>query len=311
MPIPNNTTILNKRTLTYLDKKLYSATEVPLIGRSLFTSMKTDDPWTDFYKYDVVETTGKAVKYTNRMTNIPTGDENITEHGGYITSSVIATTYSNEELAKAQKSQINLLDYKQKETARAFAEREDKIIFNGEYDSNPALNIYGLTSDAKTVGYQSEDAPADLATIEPEKWVNWFNDIVDKITLDGYENMKPVLVLPKRAKHLLKRIYNEYNVNNTLYSMIKDDIADIKFTDALKGENIGKGKDDMGLLMFTDSTTAQIVDAMPPTRQPVEYANMVTKIPYLQRFGGVIVRKPNAIMQLNNIMPKAGKKNGK
>lgn len=307
MPIPNNTTILNKRTLTYLDKKLYSATEVPLIGRSLFTSMKVD-PWTDFIKYNVVETTGKAVKYTNRMTNIPTGDENITEQGAYITSSVFATTYSNEELAKAQQSKINLLDYKQKETARALAEREDKLIFNGEPDSNPALNIYGLTSDAKKTGYQSEDAPADLSTIEPEKWVNWFNDMLDKVTLDGYENMKPVLVLPKRAKHLLKRIYNEYNVDKTLYTMIKDDIADIKFTDALKGENIGKGKDDMGLLMFTDSTTAQIVDAMPPTRQQVEYANMVTKITYLQRLGGVIVRKPNAIMQLNGLMPKEGKK---
>ncbi|MBD5430137.1 major capsid family protein [Lactobacillus sp.] len=303
MPIPDNTTILNKRTLTYLDNKLYTANDVPLIGRSLFGHMQVG-AWDEFVKYYVVETTGQAIKYTNRMTNIPTGDENITEHAAYITSSVFATTYSNEELAKAQKSNISLLDYKQKETARAFAEREDKIIFNGESNSNSALNIYGLTSNAEKVGYQSEDMPADLSTIETDKFVNWFNEMLDKITLDGYENMKPTLVLPKRAKHYLKRIYNDYNPDKTLYTMIKDDIADIKFTDALKGKNIGKNKSSMGLLMFTDSTTGQIVDAMAPTRQPVEYSNMVTKIPYLQRLGGVIIRKPNAIMQLNNILPK-------
>lgn len=313
--MPLNTTYMTKRELAEVDTQLYTALRPQLIGRSLFqATTKTKNQWAPYKTYKVITTNGKAVKYTNGMSNIPTGDMNITENVAWITSSTYGVSYTIEELEEAREGGFDLLKYKTEDAARALAEREDQLIFKGETvedkKSNMVKTIYGLTSNAKDAGFQSEDAPDNLADIEPIKFANWIDEMIDKIKLNGYENKKPILVLPRHYDHLLNRIYNDYNPNTTIYTMIQDKLADIKFTDALNADYIGDKAKDMGLLMFNDQDTAELLDAMPVRRMQPEYSNMTTRIPYLQRFGGVMYRRPQAIMQLHNIAPKAGKKNG-
>ena len=58
---------------------------------------------------------------------------------------------------------------------------------------------------------------------------------------------------------------------------------------------------DMGILMVRTPDVAQIPVAMEMTRLDQETHGLVTKIPYIERIGGLAIRYPSAVVQLLGI----------
>ena len=315
-----NSTIATKEQLTYVDKIVYDPKTAPLMARSLFPSIQIGRD-SLAYRYKVREGKALAAAYTNRGTDIPVVDEGFTEYQVPITQSALAASYSWLELQQAQTVGVDILRDQAQLVARGMAEREDKIIFNGLETGNDSTRIIGLTNTKTDVtGFQQVSAPQSFAEmLKPSddstkpntegalRLRNFFEEAVGKIThLIGYANAKPTLLLPQAELDLLNRPYNEYNPQITLRSMIEPWFSSIQAVAQLEGRYWHKEKDpyknkDMGIICLTDSEICAIPDAMPLTQLPQEYSNGVTKIPYVERHGGLAVRYPSAFVQLLDI----------
>lgn len=308
-----NMGIVTKEQLTFIDKVVYDPKSAPLVARSLFSSISVN-PVQDYYRYRVRTGTATAAEFTNRGTDIPTVDEGLKEYAVPLTTSVLAASYTQEEVDKAKVAGIDLMADQAQLVARGISEREDRIIFNGLDDGNESKRIIGLT-DTKTdhTGFQQINAEKTFAELGTDtedgalKLRNFFKDAVGKIThLIGYANAKPTLLLPQAEIDELDRPFNKYNVDKTVKSMIEPWFEQIIAVPELEGQYWHKEHDpyknkDMGILCLTDAATAQIPDAYPITRMPMEYHNGVYKIPYKEKHGGLAVRYPSAFVQLLNI----------
>ena len=133
--------------------------------------------------------------------------------------------------------------------------------------------------------------------------------MVPEIThLAGYAGVKPTLLLPQARIDELDNPYNEYNADMTPLDMINKWVESVQPVEELQGQywhakNASKAdKDkDMGLLMVRTPDVAQIPVAMNMTRLEQETHGLVTKIPYIERIGGLAVRYPSAVVQLLGI----------
>lgn len=306
-----NTGFVTKRELTYIDTIVYDTKVAPLRARQLFTSKQIPRD-REFYKFKVRKGVGEAKKYTNRMTDIPGVDEEISEYTVPLTESILSANYTKKEVEAAAAGDIDLLADQAILVNRGLAEREDKIIFNGLKSDG----IVGITcTDTDKTGFQQINAQQtfkELTTDTEEgaiKLRNFFKDAVSKITnLIGYEGAKPTLLLPQAEIDELDKPFNKYNPGVTVRSLIEPWLDSIVAVPKLEGKYwhpfnasaTAKAKD-MGILCLRDKEVAQIPDAYPIERQPEEYHNMVTTIPYMQKHGGLAVRYPSAFVQLLNI----------
>lgn len=316
-----NLGVVTKEQLTFIDKKVYDPKTAPLMARSLFSSIQVGREDVG-YRYKVREGRALAAAYTNRGTDIPVVDEGFKEYEVPITQSALAASYSWMEIERARLVGVDILADQAQLVARGMAEREDKIIFNGLDTGSDSTTIVGLTNThTDTTGFQQISAPQSFQDIlkpsddstKPNtegalKLRNFFEEAVGKIThLVGYANAKPTLLLPQAELDLLNRPYNEYNPQITLRSMIEPWFSSIQAVAQLEGQywhskddNAHKNKD-MGIICLTDPDICVIPDAMPLTQLQPEYSNGVTKIPYVERHGGLAVRYPSAFVQLLNI----------
>lgn len=294
-----NSSIITEEQLTHVDNIVYSPKTANLNARSLFDSIQVGQ-FDDFYKYKVITFSGKAKRGTNRGTDTPLVDMTMTEAAVPITESEIGIDYSWEELGQANQVGFNLLDFKAKAATRALAERENQIIFNGLNNSNDRLRIDGLTSDPARVGYQTNKDTKTFANSTGSEVYNFLQASVQKIThLPGYADAKPVLLLAQAEYDALDREYNEYQPA-TILDRVGKWFSKIKIIPELESVYTGKAKN-MGIIMLNDSDIVGIPDAMQLTRLQPEYRNGVTTIKYVQRHGGLAVRYPSAVVQLDGI----------
>ncbi|MCT6807150.1 MAG: major capsid family protein [Lactobacillus panisapium] len=310
-----NLGIATKEQLTFIDKVVYDPKTAPLIARSLFSSISIGRDAV-VYRYRVRDGKALAKAYTNRSTDIPVVDEGFKEYETPITQSALAASYSWLELERARSVGVDLLVDQAQLVARGMAEREDQIIFNGLETGSSSTRIVGLTNTKTDVtGFQQINAEQSFAELiaDPEngalKLRNFFQEAVGKIThLIGYAAAKPTLLLPQAELDLLNRPFNKYNPQVTVRSMIEPWFASIQVVPELEGQywhakNASKAdkSKDMGIICLTDPEICAIPDAMPLTQLQPEYSNGVTKIPYVERHGGLAVRYPSAFVQLLNI----------
>lgn len=292
---------ISREQLTTVDKTVYSPAESELLGRSLFASLKVND-WDQSYEYDSITYTGKAVKSSDRATNLPVVEESKLRDSVNITQIGAAIEYSYEDLGRSQQVGDDLLTRRATEVKRVINEREDRIIFNGEPDSNPKFNIYGLTSDAKKTGFQSASPTKTLDQLDNNAIRKFFKDTVHQITnLPGNSGAKPLLLIPDSVATILDEPYNEYSGQTTVKDMLSKYFADIRTVWELEGKYNGTGKD-MGVMCLNDNVSATIIDAMYLQRKPLEYTNGVYRIPYFERMGGLAIRRPANFVQLTGIM---------
>lgn len=306
-----NSGLISSRDLIYLDKIVYNPKSAPLIADSLFSSIKIPEVLKE-YHFLVRDGNASAAEFTNRMTDIPEVDEGVTEYSVPITKNVLALSYTDDELKEAAVLGIDLLADKASLVNRGLAERKDKIIFNGL----ESKGIIGLTNtNTDKTGFQQINAEQTFAEFGTDtedgalKLRNFLKDAISKIThLVGYADSKPTLLLPQAEIDELERPFNKYNPDKTVRSMIEPWLSKIVAVPELEGKywhaknsHLADRNKDMGILCLTDPDIAQIPVAYTVQRQPTEYHNLVTKIPYKEKHGGLAVRYPSAFVQLMNI----------
>lgn len=304
-----NSVLATKEQLTFIDQTVYEPKSAPLVARSLFSTLTVPDTF-QAYRYKVK--TGKALAraFSNRSTDIPVVDESLKETQVPITQFALGAEYSYLELKTAQQVGVNLLADQAQLVARGMGEYEDRLIFNGQDNSDPSMEIIGLTN-TKTdkTGFQQVTATNTLSGMSGEQLRAFFKDAVGRIThLTGYAGVKPTLLLPQARIDELDNPYNEYNADMTPLDMISKWVESVQPVEELEGqywhkENASKADKakDMGILMVRTPDVAQIPVAMEMTRLDQETHGLVTKIPYIERIGGLAVRYPSAVVQLLGI----------
>lgn len=291
-----NTATISKHDLISLDKKVYTPKTVQLNGRSLFSSIPVGK-YDEYYAYDVIETTGKAKRSGSRNTDTPVGDETKQRYFTPITQFEYGIEYSDDELGRAQQiGDTGFVARKGTQAARAMAEYEDKVIFNGL----PEDNIVGLTNSIDKTGFQSQQATKTIDQMTTEEMLNYFKSASHMITDLGYSSDKPTLLITNAIETALDTPYNEYNADKTVEDMIGKYFDSIRVIKELESTFTGRPLD-MGLVLLTDPDTAGIPDAMPVQRVLNQHLDNRTKIKYKERFGGVAVRYQTHFVQLGKL----------
>lgn len=311
-----NMGIATKEQLTYIDNTVYDPKTAPMIALNLFHTFNIGQADVA-YRYRVRSGKAMAQAYVNRATDIPVVDEGFKEYETPITQSALACEYSWMELQRAQAANVNLLADQAQLVARGMSERRDRVIFNGE-NIGPNTKIVGLTNtDHTKTGFQVDaldgDHALDKLAKDTEdgalKMRNVFQEAVTKIThLIGYANAKPTLLMPQAEIDLLNNPINKYRPDITVMNMISPWFSSIQAVPELEGQywhrnNASKAdkQRDMAIICLTDADIAGIPIAMQMTRLQQEYHDGVTKIPYVERYGGLAVRYPSAFVQMTGI----------
>lgn len=288
-----NTALITKRDLINLDKKVYTPQDVELKGRKYFSSIMCA-PYDEYYAYDVVESTGKARRSVARNTNTPVGDEKKNRFFTGMTKFEYALEYTDDQVGRA--NQIGDTDFvprKGLRAARAMAEYEDKVIFNGESDDN----IIGLTESIAKTGFQEAKPTDTLDKMDNEAILKYFKEASHLITDLGYSAQKPILLLTNAAESILDTPFNEYNANTTVEDMISKYFSTIDTCQELESK-FTKRSADMGLIFLNDQDTCGIPDAQPVHRSSMDHIRDRTTIVYKEVFGGVAVRYQTHFVQL-------------
>lgn len=311
-----NMGIATKEQLTYIDQTVYDPKVAPLTALDIFNTFQIPEADVS-YRYKVRSSKAMAQAYVNRATDIPVVEEGFKEYETPITQSALACEYSWLELERAQAAKVNLLADQAQLVARGMAERRDRVIYNGE-EIGPNTKIVGLTNNHRDVtGFQQltldPDHALDKLAQDTEdgalKMRKVFQEAVGKITqLVGYAAAKPTLLMPQAEIDLLNNPINKYRPDITVMSMISPWFSSIQPIPELEGRywhrnnasNADKQKD-MAIICLTDRDIAGIPIAMQMRQLPQEYRDGVTKIPYVERFGGLAVRYPSAFVQVLGI----------
>lgn len=299
---------LTREQLTYVDNVIKTPKVQELTAMSLFNTFNVP-AWTEQTKYKVMTTAGQAADYVDGADDLPVVDLGVTESASNLTDIGIAVRYSRQQLGEAQQVGMDILTPMAVRARRAIAEAENKLIFNGKHNSDPALNINGLTDSANKLGVQEATAPVtfdDLASDSDNnlKIRNWLQESVSKIThLAGYSNAQPILALPQNAIDKLDMPYNQYNPQMTVLQMIKPWFSQIKAVPEFEHQNFGPNgnKKDMGYIFLNDAATVQIPIAQPVHQLQQEYHSGRTTVPYVERIGGLVMYYPHAFVQLHGI----------
>lgn len=305
--MPNNG-YLTREQLTWVDNVVKEPKTQELTAMSLFKTFSVPE-WTTQTRYKVMTTSGEAAPYVDGASDIPVVDMNMTEATSNLTDLSIAVRYSRQQLGEAKQAGVDILTPMATRARRALAEAENKLIFNGNHNSNSDLNINGLTDPASKLGVQEATAPVSFDHLADDKdnnlkIRNWLKAAVSQIThLAGYSNVKPILALPQSAIDALDMPYNEYNPQMTVLEMIRPWFSQIKPVPELEHQNFGRNgnKEDMGYIFLNDSDTVQIPVAQQVHSLEQEYARGWTTVPYVERLGGLVMYYPHAFVQLHGI----------
>ncbi|MDB6265348.1 encapsulin [Lactobacillus amylovorus] len=296
-----NTAMITKRDLIDLDKKVYSPAHVELNGRKFFRSFPIGR-YQEYYAYDVYEATGKARRSGSRNTDTPVGDETKHRYFAPVTQFEYGIEYTDDELGRAQEvKDTGFVSRRGDQAARAMAEYEDKVIFNGIKEDN----IIGLTNKKDDTGFQYEAAPKTLDQMTNEEMLHYFKAVSHKITDLHYSSDKPILAITDAVETILDTPFNEYNADKTVEDMIGKYFSQIKVIPELESKYTGRSLD-MGLAFLNDADTASIGDAMPVQRTLFQHLDERYKIKYKERFTGVIVRYPSHFVTLDKLCKTNG-----
>ena len=292
---------LEARDLQAIDNVLYEAPKEELVARSIL-NVKTDvHPGAEFYGYNVLTRSGAAKIIANGADDIPMVDTDMVRH--VVTIYSIATSFriSIQEQRAAQLTNSPIDATKAETARRAISEKENRVAFVGD----KKFNIMGI---ANATGIQISNAAAN-GTASSTKWSAKASDLIvedirlakKKITvLPGYGAANLTLALPPDQFEELNRRYSDFD-SRTIRKVIEGNgwFSNIVRVADLTG--IGTSNTDAMLVMDTSKSTAELLLPMDITRHKEEYKFPNTKVPLEERFGGIILRSPQAVVRVDGI----------
>lgn len=303
-----NNVIATKRALTEVDKVIRTPNEVELSGRRLIRPIAINSG-RRYYDYKMAKSTGTAVLHNDGQTDTPVVDTTLTEESARIVEYSSALEYTESELEMAAEEGFDVLRARSVQVRRALAEMENRIIFNG-INANTGKeedNLIGLTTDSKISHFQEATAPIKFAdTVENESGSNqirnWLQDVADMITTQpGFNNSKPVLLLPTKAVSYINRPFNKYNIGTTVKSLLSEFFQRVEAIPEL-GSKYTAQQQDMGIVLMNTEDVVGYPVAKTATPYPaVQKQGGTIMQEYYQRTGGLVAYHPEAIVQLKGI----------
>lgn len=294
--MPNTATITG-RELIALDKKVYVPKKMQLNGRNLFNPIDCD-PYDEAYGYDVIETSGEAQRSGSRNTDTPVGDETKHRYFTGFTSFEYGIEFTDDELGRARKvGDTQFTQRKADQAVRSILEYENKVIFNGQ----PEDYIVGLTEKSDKTGFAQSTPSTKLNDMTSEQMLNYFKQVSHKITNLHFTDQKPRLLITDAVEELLDVPYNEYNAQTTIETMLGKYFSRIDAIPEMEAKYTKRDLD-MGLVFLNDDETGGIPYAEKINRILNEHMHRRTTIKYREKFGGVVIRYLNHVVQLNDLI---------
>lgn len=294
-----NTALISKRELVTIDKHIYSPKKLTLNGRNLFQPIQCGQ-YDQSYAYDVVETSATAQRSGERNSDTPVGDETKHRYFTGFTSFETAVEFSDDEIGRARYVHDDqFLTRKTDQAVRAMYEYENKVIFNGQAEDY----ITGLTESEEKTGFAQSTPTKKIDKMTPEEIRNYFKAVSHMITDLHFTDQKPRLLITDTVDTILDTPYNEYNADKTTKDMISKYFSQIDAIPELEAQYTGRDMD-MGLCFLNDTETGGIPYAEKINQILNQHLDRQTKIKYREKFGGVVIRYLNHVVQLNDLITK-------
>lgn len=292
-----NTATITQRELVTIDKNVYVPKKLQLNGRNLFQPIDCG-PYDEAYGYDVIETSGEAQRSGFRNTDTPVGDETKHRYFTGFTQFEFGVEFTDDEVGRARAVGDNqFINRKTDQATRTMLEYENKVIFNGQ----PEDYIVGLTEKADKTGYAQSTPDTKLDEMTSEQIVNYFKHVSHKITNLHFNDQKPRLLITDAIEELLDVPYNEYNAQITVEDKIAKYFSQIDAIPEMEHQYTGRDMD-MGLVFLNDTETGGIPYAEKLNRILNQHFNRRTTFKYREKFGGVVIRYLNHVVQLNDLI---------
>lgn len=293
--MPNTATITGRELVT-IDQHIYAPKKLQLNGRNLFQPINCGQ-YDEAYGYEVIEEAGEAQRSGFRNTDTPVGDETKHRYFTGFTSFEFGVEFTDDEVGRARAVGDNqFINRKTDNAVRKMLEYENKVIFNGQ----PEDYIVGLTEKADKTGYAQSTPDTTLDQMTPKKIRTYFKRVSHKITDLHFTNEKPRLLITDAIDSLLDNPYNDYR-SDTIKDVISKYFSQIDSIQEMEHQYTGRDMD-MGLVFLNDTETGGIPYAEKINRILNQHFNRQTTYKYREKFGGVVIRYLNHVVQLNDLI---------
>lgn len=297
MPQGNNVFAgVTQAQLTAVDNVLYETALSTLKARKLIEPI-TLQPYQTSYSYRIVKRYGQAHWVGENANEQSTSGEDYDQEFRQISTYATGVSYTQDELLQSQAAGINLSTEQATTVGRAMGEFEERAVWLGDKDKK-IPGLVGIADKERT-----DKATATFENMKPEDIYEYLRIQRNKlITQPGMNGIKPLLVLPVYAATALTKRYSDYDAR-PLSQVLADAgwFSSIETVDMLE-QATGASKG-CGLMFDASSTTMNLLIGENLNAGPVVGPNedFIYKIPYRARTGGVVVRQPYHVLQMNGL----------
>ena len=294
--------LLREEDLNVLDEEIYQKGHSELKARDIFY-VKTDiSAGAETVSYDKLEEMGEAKVTANGADDIPLVDANLerTDHG--IVTIESGFKIGKQEARAAQEAGRAIDTVKAGTARRVVSEKENNVTFLG----NDARGIEGAVNATGMLTYTVETNEADASTDWADKTgmeiVKDIRKAKGKMNdLEGFEAQ--VLGLAPSKYGELDKPLNQYNAQ-TVMSYLENDtdwFENIIEVNELSGADPDDGSD-VGMIIDNRRENIEMVLPMDIERdEPVKLSNGDIQVNLEERFGGLIIRYPQALLRIKSL----------
>lgn len=288
------TATIEARDLQAIDKVVYQAPQEELVARQLFNLKTNIHPGAETYGYYVMTRSGAAKILANGADDVPLVDTDLTRYQQPIYSIASAIRYSVTEIRQAQMVGQAVDTAKAEIARRAIAEKENSIIFTGD-------TSVGLKGVVNAEGIQIQAAEKKFSEMTSEEIVETIRKARAKITtIPGFRTATLKLMIAPQSYEELNRRYNEFEPR-TILQVINSNGWFQSIVPVYDLEGVGTTDSDCLIIMDTAPSTCEILLPLDITRHQEEYAYPNWKVPFEERCGGALIRRPYAIIRIDGI----------
>jgi len=294
--------LLREEDLNVLDEEIYQKGHGELKARDIFF-VKTDiSAGAETVSYDKLEEMGEAKVTANGANDIPLVDADLTRTDHGIVTIESGFKIGKQEARAAEEADRPIDTVKAGTSRRVISQKENNVSFLG----NSARGIEGAVNASGMLTYTVETNEAATSTNWADKTgMEIIKDLRKaKSTMNGLEGFEAqILALAPSKYGELDKPLNQYNAQTVMSYLMNDTdwFEDIVEVNELTGADPDDGSD-TGLIIDNRRENIEMVLPMEINREdPVKLANGDLQVNLEERFGGLLIRYPQALLRIKSL----------
>lgn len=293
--MPNQVTAtIEQRDLLAIDKVIYQAPQEELVARQVF-NVKTDvDPGAENYGYNVMTRSGVAKIIANGADDLPLVDADLERFFQPIFSVAAGIRYSVQELRQAKMTGQPIDSVKAETARRAISEKENSMAFVGDAK-------HKLKGVVNADGIHVINAAKKFAEMTSAEIVDEVRKARSKIVaIPGMRTARLKLMVASQPYEELERRYSDYD-SRAIKSVIQGNGWFESIMPVYDLDGAGASDSDCLIIMDTTPITCELLLPMDITRFEEEWKFPNWKVPFEERCGGALIRRPYGIVRVDGI----------